>query len=193
MSTHCTHIKLGGDRCTSPTLAGKTTCQLHTPAKADTQTPNGSSFPSIMPLENAASIQGALMQVIDLLLKDRIDAQKGRIILRCIELASRNLKNLQPAPAKPTVEQHDPEAASSADPATGPAKDQSTATAKSQTTEKLADPSSHTSAIRQAIHAAAADTPGKAAAEPILCAEVNPKGEAVLVERVETSSEGVQK
>jgi hypothetical protein len=35
-------------------------------------------------LEDAELIQGALTQVIDLLLKDQIEAQKGRVILRTI-------------------------------------------------------------------------------------------------------------
>jgi hypothetical protein len=131
-------------------------------------------------LDDAESIQGALMQVIDLLLKDQIEAQKGRIILRAIELASRNLKNLPSAQARPAAEQHD-----------RAAQTQGPAVAHGQTKESPSSPSS--SAIRQAIHAADSNAKGKAASEPILRVEVNAKGEAVLIERVETPAEGVQK
>ena len=136
-------------------------------------------------LDDAESIQDALTQVIDLLLKDQIEAQKGRIILRAIELATRNLKNLQAAEAEPVAEQRD---------RTTQSQGHAVTTTPGQAKETPSTPSSpSSSAIRQAIHAADSNAKGKAASEPILRVEVNAKGEAVLIERVETPAEGVQK
>lgn len=134
-------------------------------------------------LEDAESIQSALTQVLDLLMKDEIEPQKGRVVLRAIELASRNLKNLQGASAKSAAQQQD---------RTTETRDQ--AAAQGHAKEHPTNPvSQSSSAIRKAIHTADGKTPGTAASEPILRVEVNAKGQAVLIERVETPAEGVQK
>jgi hypothetical protein len=123
-------------------------------------------------------------------LNDHIEPQKGRVILRAIELASRNLKNLQAAPAKPAPEQDDPETGSSDDETTESLDE----AAERKDGESATNPcGQRSSAIRKAIHAADGNAPGTAATEPILRVEVNAKGEAVLIERVETPAEGVQK
>ena len=93
---------LGGHRCGSPALTGETLCHFHTRVKNATRVRSGSSVPSIMLPEDAESVQGALMQVIDMLLKDQMEVPKARLVLRAIELASRNVKNLQAAREKPT-------------------------------------------------------------------------------------------
>jgi hypothetical protein len=99
-------------------------------------------------------------------------------------LASRNLKNLQAAQAKPVAQPHGQETASSKDRET---PDQAVPTAEHQAKETPRNPSSQSSfAIRKAIHAADGRAPGTAASEPILRLEVNAKGEAVLIERVDT-------
>jgi len=175
----CTHIKLGGHRCGSPALTGENTCHFHTRVKNATKARDGSSAPSIMLLEDAESIQGALMQFIDMVLKDQVEVHKARLVLRAIELASRNVKNLQSAQAKPAAEQ-------ALDDRSEEASAKSAATSEGQAREAQASRSS--SAIRQAIPAAADHAPGKAVAEPVLRVEVNPKGQAVLRERIETPS-----
>ena len=90
----CTHIKLCGQRCGSPALTGEHFCHWHMKVKAATKAHVDSAIATILLLEDADSVQAALLQVIDMLLKDQVPLPKARLIKHAIEIASRNLKNL---------------------------------------------------------------------------------------------------
>jgi len=90
----CTHIKLNGYRCGSPALTGQRWCYFHARMRRGTKARLDAAVPALLVLEDAESIQGALMQIIDMLLLDQIEVAKARLILRAIEIASRNVKNL---------------------------------------------------------------------------------------------------
>lgn len=91
----CTHIKLKGYRCGSPALTGQRLCYFHARMRRGTKARLDAAIPPLLLLEDAESIQGALMQIIDLLLYDQIELKKARLVLRAIEIASHNVKNLR--------------------------------------------------------------------------------------------------
>jgi len=90
----CTHLRLCGRRCGSPAITGEHFCYWHLKVKAATKAHIDSAITTILLLEDADSVQAALMQVIDMLLKDQVTLPKARIILRAIEIASHNVKEL---------------------------------------------------------------------------------------------------
>jgi hypothetical protein len=107
----CEHIKPNGEFCGSPALHGRNYCYFHltiigrriraarsyeaamarmsdTPA-ANSKTPN---IPlELPPLEDANSIQIALMQVVDAILNDRLDTKRAGLVLYALQTASSNL------------------------------------------------------------------------------------------------------
>jgi hypothetical protein len=91
----CTHIKLSGYRCGSPALAGQQLCYYHARLRRSTKARLDAAIPPLLLMEDAESIQGALMQITDMLLYDQIQEKKAGLILRAIGLALRNVKNLQ--------------------------------------------------------------------------------------------------
>ncbi len=91
----CTHTRLGGQRCGSPAMCGEQFCYFHMRVKNATTQHLDSAIPSIMLLEDAESVQGALMQIMDLTLKDQISVPKARVMLRAAELAWKNLKEME--------------------------------------------------------------------------------------------------
>jgi hypothetical protein len=91
----CTHIKLSGYRCGSPALAGQQLCYYHARLRRGAKARLDAAIPPLLLLEDAESIQGALMQITDMLLYDQIQEKKAGLILRAIGLALRNVKNLQ--------------------------------------------------------------------------------------------------
>jgi hypothetical protein len=90
----CTHIKLSGYRCGSPALTGQRLCYFHARMRRGAKARLDAAIPPLLLLEDAESIQGALMQIIDMLLYDQIELKKARLILHAIEIAARNVKNL---------------------------------------------------------------------------------------------------
>jgi len=90
----CVHFKLNGQRCGSPAILGERYCHWHNRVAATTKAHVDTAFASVLLLEDADSIQAALIHIVDLLLRDQIPLQKARTILKAIELASRNVKNL---------------------------------------------------------------------------------------------------
>jgi hypothetical protein len=90
----CFHFKLNGQRCGSPAILGERYCHWHKRVAATTKAHVDTAFASVLLLEDADSIQAALIHIVDLLLRDQVPLQKARTILKAIELASRNVKNL---------------------------------------------------------------------------------------------------
>jgi hypothetical protein len=102
---HCEYTKPNGTFCGSPALRGRDYChwyltfvagRLRMQKQAATCDPTPVELP---PLEDANSIQLAIMTVMDAILHDRVGPKKGNQLLYGLQLASNNLKqgvNFQP-------------------------------------------------------------------------------------------------
>jgi len=100
----CDHVKTNGEFCGSPALRGRNYCYFHLTyigrrlraervhAQAKAKSPEATVVPlELPPLENADSIQVALMQVIDAILHNRIDTKRAGLVLYALQTASSNL------------------------------------------------------------------------------------------------------
>jgi hypothetical protein len=76
-------------------MTGEKFCYFHMRVKDATTQKLDSAIPTVMIVEDAESAQGALMQVIDLTLKSQVSVPQSRVILRAIELAWKNVKEMQ--------------------------------------------------------------------------------------------------
>ena len=110
----CEHIKANGTQCGSPSLRNKKLCFFHGRwqaqrlAIADSVAviPAGRSIaPALnMPvLEDANSIQVAIMQVIQLLLTGQLEHKTAALALYGLQTASSNLRHTRFDPYPPTV------------------------------------------------------------------------------------------
>jgi hypothetical protein len=102
----CTHIKVSGYRCGSAALKGQQLCFFHARMRRKTKAKVDAAIPQLLLLEDAESVQGALMQIIDLLLYDQIEVKKAGLVLKAIGMASRNVKNLRLEQARSESNQH---------------------------------------------------------------------------------------
>jgi hypothetical protein len=88
----CRHIKTNGKRCQSPALLGAAYCyfhsRVHTMAKAKTTVFDDIKLPM---LEDSASIQVAISQIIAAFLSSRIDARRTGLLLYALQIASQNI------------------------------------------------------------------------------------------------------
>ncbi len=100
----CEHVKTNGEFCGSPALRGRNYCYFHlsyhgSRLRAEREhtraLANGGDTAvvplELPPLEDAASIQMALMQVIDAILHNRIDSKRAGLVLYALQTASSNL------------------------------------------------------------------------------------------------------
>jgi hypothetical protein len=93
----CTHIKTNGTQCGSPALRGRRFCFFHKNWRGqriqlDAKLPAVPATFTLPVLEDANSVQIALMQVIHLLLSGRIDSKTAGLLLYALQTASLNLK-----------------------------------------------------------------------------------------------------
>jgi hypothetical protein len=93
----CTHIKTNGTQCGSPALRGRRFCFFHKNWRGqriqlDRKLPAVPATFILPVLEDANSVQIALMQVIQLLLSGRIDSKTAGLLLYALQTASLNLK-----------------------------------------------------------------------------------------------------
>jgi hypothetical protein len=103
----CQHIKSNGLLCRSFALSGQRYCYFHRQQHDFRRHP--SAKPPIFelpPLEDANSIQLAVMEVCRALLEDRIDQRRAGLLLYALQIASSNLRRvdfepLELAEAKP--------------------------------------------------------------------------------------------
>ena len=96
----CRHVKLDGSGCAQPARRGKEFCRFH----------NTLYEPAVMPgqplyrppiLEDTASVQVVIMQVIRELMRQPVDKSNAGLILYGLQLASNNLsrfRELYPPP-----------------------------------------------------------------------------------------------
>ncbi len=100
----CHHIKVNGEQCGSPAVRGKCYCYFHNNYRhlgAYGAKPKAvhNAFRDRFPvLEDANSIQAAVMQVIRLILAQQIDSKEAGLLLYALQIASSNLHHLQLKP-----------------------------------------------------------------------------------------------
>jgi hypothetical protein len=104
---HCEYIKPNGEFCGTPALRGRDYCHWHLifiarRLRTEKQEATADSTPlELPPLEDANSVQLAIMMVVDAILHDRIGPRKSGQVLYALQLAGNNLKQgvcFQPAP-----------------------------------------------------------------------------------------------
>ncbi len=102
MTRHCEHVKSNGHFCGSPAMRGRNYCFFHIidigrRLRLKRYFDHGLQAPPIeLPLlEDAASIQLALVQVTDALLKGTLDRKTAGLVLYSLQTASSNLRNMQ--------------------------------------------------------------------------------------------------
>src|SRR5208283_4349526 len=105
---HCEYAKPNGEFCGSPALRGRDYCYWHLTCvarrlRAEKQEATQDSAPLVLPpLEDANSIQLAVMMVMDAMLRNRIVPKMSGQLLYALQIASCNLRQgvcFQPANA----------------------------------------------------------------------------------------------
>jgi hypothetical protein len=86
----CTHIKVTGVRCNSPALRGEQFCYFHQNAHRGVRRPKQSRLHPIALIEDEESIQYALMEVINALMRNTIDVKRATLIIRALHIAVKN-------------------------------------------------------------------------------------------------------
>ena len=98
----CMHVRANGVRCGSPAMRGDAFCFFHDRLY---NRPAEDSFPF---LEDAASIQMAIMQVLDGLRRGKLEKGVANSLLFGLQTASANLKRvndtLEPVPSRVIIE-----------------------------------------------------------------------------------------
>jgi hypothetical protein len=90
----CTHIKVDGVPCDSPALRGEQFCYFHQRLVRGVRTPPRSRLHPIAMIESPEAIQAALMEIINALARNTIDVKRAELILRALNIAARNARNV---------------------------------------------------------------------------------------------------
>jgi hypothetical protein len=100
----CTHIKTNGTQCGSPALRGRRFCFFHKNWQGQRIALNAQPAAPLsftMPvLEDADSVQVALMQVMRLILAGQLDPKIAGLLLYALQTASLNLRQMKLEPVK---------------------------------------------------------------------------------------------
>ncbi len=91
----CTHIKVTGIPCGSPTLRGEQFCYFHQHAHRGVRKPPQSRLHPIAILEDEESIQASLMEVVNALMRNTIDMKRAELILRALHIAVKNARRVK--------------------------------------------------------------------------------------------------
>ena len=86
-SKSCTHIKVNGVRCEAPALRGEQFCYFHQHAHRGVRRPPRPRLHPRALIESQESIQASLMEVINGLLRNTLDAKRVGLILRAPNIA----------------------------------------------------------------------------------------------------------
>jgi hypothetical protein len=89
-SRSCSHIKVTGIRCGSPSLRGEQFCYFHQRMHRGVHTPPQARLHPVALIEDEESIQVALMEVINALMRNTIDLKRATLILRALHIAVKN-------------------------------------------------------------------------------------------------------
>jgi hypothetical protein len=111
----CTHIKTNGTQCGSPALRGRRFCFFHKNWQGQRIALNvqpAAPLDFTMPvLEDADSVQVALMQVMRLILAGQLDPKISGLLLYALQTASLNLRQMKLEPTRRESVVIDPRAA----------------------------------------------------------------------------------
>jgi len=94
-NSSCTHIKVTGVRCGSPTLRGEQFCYFPQRVHRGVRTPPQARLHPIALIEDEESIQMALMEVINALMRNTIDLKRATLILRALHIAVKNARRVR--------------------------------------------------------------------------------------------------
>jgi hypothetical protein len=86
----CTHIKVNGVPCGSPAMREEVFCYFHQRMIRGVRTPPKSRLHPMALIENPASIQASLMEVINAVVRNQIDIERARVLLRALHIAVKN-------------------------------------------------------------------------------------------------------
>src|SRR5216683_1908851 len=86
----CTHIKVNGIRCGSPSLRQEVFCYFHQRMIRGVRTPPKSRLHPIANFESQEAIQASLMEVVNALVRNHIDVPRARLILRALAIAAKH-------------------------------------------------------------------------------------------------------
>src|ERR1700676_2791101 len=86
----CTHIKVNGIRCGSPAMRAEVFCYFHQRMIRGVRTPPKSRLHPMALLEDPSSIQASLMEIINAVVRNQIDIQRARVVLRALHIAVKN-------------------------------------------------------------------------------------------------------
>ncbi len=102
----CQHVKVNGVQCASPALRRKSHCYFHERAHYERKlaaenksAPRNFGFPL---LEDANSIQVALMKTVQMLGSGCLDTKTAGLMLYALQIASSNLRRIEFESQKPT-------------------------------------------------------------------------------------------
>lgn len=102
----CQHVKVNGVQCGSPALRRREHCYFHTRAEYERrlaiESKDGKRTFGLPLLEDANSIQVALMKVIQMLGEGSIEEKKASVMIYALQTASNNLRHLKFEPEKLT-------------------------------------------------------------------------------------------
>lgn len=110
----CRHTKPSGLRCGSPALRGHSFCYYHSEVHAHQRRHSSAEARELPlqlpPLEDAHSIQLALMEIGQAILTDRISDKKAGLLLYMLQTASINVKRIDEDHSEELLRQDYPEA-----------------------------------------------------------------------------------
>jgi hypothetical protein len=86
----CTHIKVNGVRCGSPAMRSEVFCYFHQRMIRGVRTPPKSRLHPMALLEDPSSIQASLMEIINAVVRNQIDINRARVVLRALHIAVKN-------------------------------------------------------------------------------------------------------
>src|SRR5260370_24483452 len=86
----CTHIKVNGVRCGSPSLRREVFCYFHQRMIRGVRTPPKSRLHPIANFESQEAIQASLMEVVNARVRNHIDVPRARLILRALAIAAKH-------------------------------------------------------------------------------------------------------
>jgi len=90
----CQHIRMNGRRCGSPALRGESHCYFHNriqPRALDAE----DAEPFLLFIEDATSLQFALMRVMRMLVMGHAEYKRCALLLYSLQIAASNLKNFK--------------------------------------------------------------------------------------------------
>jgi hypothetical protein len=110
----CRHIKTNGMRCACPAVRGHHFCHWHAELRAHERRHSSAEARQqplqLPPLEDAHSIQLAIMEVTRALLEERISEKRAGLILYALQTATINVKRLDEDRSEQLIKQDYPEA-----------------------------------------------------------------------------------